>query len=204
MRTHALYTNIIEPQAQSLLEGHVVFQDSCVELSLTSVENVSPLVISELCRLIFERLDVPQRDVTAFHYNTLLKRIYSQRGRLTLPGDVEVVTSGKVLKFGRPSVQAISPDSEIELLVNGTTLFDNFTLTSRVVSIHACSVTQSTDDKHTECFDMDKLVLPLYVRARQTGDRFTPLGKRQPVKVGKFPDQSKSGEVPKFTDCSGV
>ena len=79
----------------------------------------------------------------------------------------------------------------VKLNVPGKTIFNEFiiqaTITDQSSYDYAEKNTKAKNQyKEQECFDLDKIKLPLTIRFRKTGDKFVPFGQQSLKKVGKF------------------
>ena len=76
----------------------------------------------------------------------------------------------------------------VTLQIPGKTKFGNYSIEAKVLAAKQNNFEEfkATKTPFVEWFDLDKLQMPLMVRARLPGDKFVPLGLAAEKKVGKF------------------
>jgi tRNA(Ile)-lysidine synthase len=108
---------------------------------------------------------------------------------MTLPSGFQVRREyGNLIFSRRPQAQeerAVGHSATAQ--IPGQTRFGDYLIEAAVLDAEA-NADQFTAAKTrlVECFDLDKLHLPLEVRFRRAGERFIPLGQTAEKKVGKF------------------
>ena len=109
------------------------------------------------------------------------------------------------LVFDRPKESSTADESigkTIELKIPGQTKFGCYLIKTTILDagysmldarrrIKSKIENRKSKIHLIECFDLDKVKLPLVIRSRQVGDRFWPLGLKDEKKVGKFLTDAK-------------
>lgn len=146
-----------------------------------------------------------------FTHIEAIRRLITGRhahGRLSLPGlhirmQNDVVTLS--LNDGEP---VPSWDMPVEL---GETRLphSDWILELQVVPVTAVDMDSIRSDRWTEAADADRVTFPLRLRTRQPGDRFTPLGLGQPIKLKDFLINQHTpffdrGSIPLLCDNQGI
>jgi len=173
-----------------------------VELNLKSFLLETEPVKVELIRRCLTCLGSGERDLTQKHYEKILRlaRQNISGKKIELPGRFTVRHEYRNLVFARCEKEAGLGEeisSSVTLEVPSRTQFGQYLIEATILDagclmLDARRKTKSIIDnresriKFIERFDLDKLKLPLFVRSRQDGDRFWPLGLAGKKKVGKF------------------
>lgn len=125
-----------------------------------------------------------------------------------LPSEIMMKVSYNTLVFsldkGDHTSQEMNQFSEIVLDETMRNDFFNITITARLLEEYP----QETGE-YSAVFDAEKIYLPLFVRARENGDRFKPLGMKGSKKLKEyFIDQkierSDRGKIPLVCDQQGI
>jgi tRNA(Ile)-lysidine synthase len=161
----------------------------------------SPVKV-ELVRRSLTAIGSGQRDLTRRHFKRILQLAEQNvTGRkIELPAGFVVHREYGNLIFARPE-KSSTPD---ELISNSTRLevpgqmrFGRYIVEATVLDTQ-CPMpdtrkktksrieNQESRIQFIECFDLDKVKIPLMVRSRKAGDRFWPLGLKAEKKIGKF------------------
>jgi len=187
-------TSLILPQLRSRMNDRTI-------LCKTGFLNVPEIMQVELIRNILVELGCGERDLITEHYQRIIQLAQSNASGkyIQLPDGFVVYKQYENLIFlhqGKESCPQTQPMKATELVVPGSTQFGNYTIKTSLLefteNIHAGF--QRKSSKLTEHLDWDKLDLPIYVRFRQAGDRFCPLGKSTAQKLGKFLTKAKIPE----------
>jgi tRNA(Ile)-lysidine synthase len=162
-----------------------------VALDLKSFLAQPPAVKVEIVRRSLTHLGGGEKDLTHRHYERVLQ--LAQRNisgsRIELPEGFVVWREYENLIFARqeknPDFERYA-DSAVDLQVPGRTKFGQYLVEAAILDapITSCHL--------IECFDFDKIKLPLVVRSRKRGDRFVPLGLAGEKKIGKFLTDAKT------------
>ncbi|MBL7154640.1 MAG: tRNA lysidine(34) synthetase TilS [Phycisphaerae bacterium] len=136
-----------------------------------------------------------QRDIAQGHYERILELAERKTGgrRVELPGGFVVRREyGNVIFERATSAEEQAQEGYAKIAIPGQTLFGGYVIEARILH----SEKDTTDsgfgrngigaERFVERFDLDKVELPVVVRARRDGDRFVPLGLKAEKKVGKF------------------
>jgi len=188
-RFHKLVCNRIEdvwPKLADCAQERVVLDTKgfCAEPAAVRVE---------LIRRGLVYLGSGERDLAAGHFEKLQQFAAETVGgrKVVLPGGFSVVYEYGKMIFAR-STRALKGAHELRgrviVTVPGQTRFGRYLIESAILAVEAGQEGESRKSgiKYVECFDFDKLALPLEVRSRGVGERFVPLGLHDEKKVGKF------------------
>jgi len=167
----------------------------------------------ELIRRSLANINCGERYLTQRHYHGILQLTEQNVTgiKMELPGGFAVRREYGNLIFtnrrvglgsatGTPpnrmqeTAWAGEPAHPTTIEIPGQTRFGRYMIEASVFdSNETCEKSQITNRKSkiptyggAEWFDLDKIKPPLYVRFRQAGDRFVPLGQHQEKKLGKF------------------
>ena len=148
----------------------------------------------ELLRRALTAVGCGEQNLTHRHYESILHLAQQNvtTRQMELPGgflvrrEYERIAMGQAPPCDRADTQAARP---IQLKIPGRTKFGGCVIEA---TIRAADLKSEISDLKiraaggAECFDMDKVKLPLHVRFRRAGDRFIPLGMSEEKKLGKF------------------
>jgi tRNA(Ile)-lysidine synthase len=153
----------------------------------------NPVVGVELARRCLVETGCGERDLTAEHYERILRLAQKDAGSgaVDMPAGVEVRRQYERLIFTKKnhiSAYERVAKADAEIKIPGQTRFGGYLIKADVLDASRCNIEKfkAEKDEFIEWFDYDKLCLPLVVRYRQKGDRFVPLGSGAQKKVGKF------------------
>jgi tRNA(Ile)-lysidine synthase len=93
------------------------------------------------------------------------------------------------LIFEKSPVKQTKPQEEsAELEIPGEVRFADCRIETELIDAQDFEIETFKKEKTclAECFDLDKICLPLIVRRRQRGDRFWPMGLPGEKRIGKF------------------
>lgn len=164
----------------------------------------------EVIRQIIVTIQGDLKGITFQHIEKMIEIAeFGQVGAVfILPSEIMMKVSYNTLVFSlnkeSHTTQELNQFSEIVL---GDTLandFFNITITARLLEDYP----QETG-KYSAVFDAEKINLPLFVRARENGDRFKPLGMKGSKKLKEyFIDQkierSDRSKIPLICDQQGI
>jgi tRNA(Ile)-lysidine synthase len=146
----------------------------------------------ELIRRSLARLGSGQRDITRRHYERIV-HLAEQKNtdkRVELPNGFVVQREYGNILFSRSEKvrYRVAFTSPIELKIPGKTKYEKYLIEATIITIEENAVEKfmTTKKGDVECFDLEKVKLPLYIRSRRPGDRFVPLGLGREKKIGKF------------------
>jgi len=183
-----------------------------VALKLENFLPEHPAVKVELIRRSLAAIGSGEKNLTHRHYEGICQLAHQNEGfrRVELPGRFLVSREYGKLLFSRPEKPHVKRGAKYYLVtlgIPGRTQFDRYLIEANILQGGSAILDMRTKAKSRienresrirfiECFDLDKLKLPLVVRIRQDGDRFWPLGlssrRRGPEKrVGKFLTDAK-------------
>jgi tRNA(Ile)-lysidine synthase len=161
-------------------------------LDLKGFQAQSPPVKIELIRRSLIRLDCGQRDLTQRHYERIVQLAGHSvtAGRIDLPGGFAVRREYENVIFSRDrGVNGrVSLSQRVNLNIPGRTKFGKFLVEATIGAAERNGFQKCVTSKESnvECFDLEKVKLPLSIRCRIPGDRFVPLGLSGEKKIGKF------------------
>ena len=160
-----------------------------------------PVVKVEIIRRSLTQLGSGEKDLTQQHYENVLQLAQQKTSgrKLELPDGLVVRREYENLIFTRRQESfAVKEcaDEIAELQVPGQTQFGSFLIEATVLETDKRRFEKFKQDKSNfvEWFDLDKVKLPLVIRFRKDGDRFTPLGLASDKKIGKFLTDEKVPE----------
>jgi tRNA(Ile)-lysidine synthase len=157
-----------------------------------------PAVKVELIRRSLAAIGSGERSLTHRHYERMC-RLADQNGsdkKIELPSRFLVRREYGKLIFSldrKPHVKRGAKYYLATLEVPGPTQFGDYLIEAHILEAENEKFEASKAKKgdFVECFDLDKLKLPITIRLREDGDRFWPLGLPRQKKVGKFLTDAK-------------
>jgi tRNA(Ile)-lysidine synthase len=178
------YRQVCE-QVDEVWAGLVECKPERTTLDLKRFQSQSRPVKIELIRRCLNHLGCGQRDLTQQHY----ERIVQLAGRdvtgkeIQLPGGFIVRRDYGDVIFSRKKVLRfeVGISSPVKLKIPGQTRFGKYLIEAII-----CAVEQDALESSVECFDLERIKLPLSIRSRRVGDRFVPLGMSGEKKISKF------------------
>ena len=169
-----------------------------VVLKLESFLPEHPAVKVELIRRSLAAIGSGERGLTQAHYGRIFQLTDQSQGskKIELPGRFLVRREYGDLIFSRPEKPRVKRGAKYYLAtleIPGRTRFGRYSIEASVFepAKKKFEVFKAKKGDFTECFDLDRLKLPLVVRLRQDGDKFWPLGLSAEKKVGKFLTDAK-------------
>ena len=170
-----------------------------IMLDLETFLHEPPPVKVELIRRSLARLGCGERDLTRWHYESMLQlaeRNVTGR-KMELPGGFVVCREYGDLILGpsrnypvgqAPPYVDKQSDQSVTLNVPGQTKFGECLIEATIFEADDAGLEQFAEGKTSfvERFDLDRVRLPLIVRRRLPGDRFVPFGRKSEKKLGKF------------------
>ncbi|MEJ2702278.1 MAG: tRNA lysidine(34) synthetase TilS [Sedimentisphaerales bacterium] len=155
----------------------------------------------ELIRRSLTCLNCGQRDLTRRHYDRIVELAGRNvtGGRIELPGGFAVRREYDrlILSQNQDVLQVVTVSPPKTLTIPGQTRFGKYLITAKLAAAEQDALIEMGaslkgeafgDGKRRllECFDFEKVKLPLTVRSRQPGDKFVTLGLTGEKKIGKF------------------
>ncbi len=165
-----------------------------ISLDLKGFAAQPPALQIELVRRSLTGIGSGERDLTQRHYERILRLVQQDvtGGQIELPGGFLVRREHGNLVFSRPGREARRDERaspSVRLQVPGRTQFGEYLIEATIGTTDLkfeISDLKSRASGGAECFDLEKVKLPLQIRSRQAGDRFVPLGLSREKKLGKF------------------
>ncbi len=180
-----MYAQKIEPRVETLLESRVNFTQGTASVQLATLQQEPPLILVEFLRQILTRLDIPLRTVSHYHYQAMLHLVKGSVTAVNLPRNTSVTIECDTLIFKQVQPSQNDRLDPVQLTLSGSTGFGHLVFQARIIDKSQMD-SQQGQNRCLEYFDLEALSLPLFIRQRENGDQFVPLGKRTPQKVGKF------------------
>lgn len=181
----------ISSHADELWPKLAHFTDGKLSLNLVLFSRQSQPVKVELIRRSFAHIGCGEASITQRHYKGILQLAeQNTTGKLLrLPDGFVVRREYDSLSFSRIQLappKTCQPDQSrcIHLRIPGRTQFDRYSI--KAAKYAGTGFPKDSTSKSSECFDLDKIKLPLSIRFRRLGDRFVPLGQKTETKIGKF------------------
>ncbi len=140
-----------------------------------------------LLRETIEELLGNLKDIEARHIEEIMAALGKPAGKkLNLPGGLLFI-----IEYNRyllaPESAVLSPfpliSDEFALKIPGETLFPGWRVKATIIKQKQM---EDKDDDFTAYLNLDKVGERVFVRCRQAGDRFQPLGMSQPKKLGEY------------------
>ncbi|MFA5238898.1 MAG: tRNA lysidine(34) synthetase TilS [Phycisphaerae bacterium] len=171
-----------------------------ITLDLEKFQIQPSAVKVEIVRRSLTNLGSGEKDLTYEHYENILQLAQQKTSgrKLELPvGFVARREYGNLIFTRQRKGPAVKKsDKIVELQVPGQTQFGSFLIEATVLEADKRRFEKFKQDKSNfiEWLDLDKVKLPLVIRFRKDGDRFTPLGLASDKKIGKFLTDEKVPE----------
>jgi len=182
--------DFIETEARRLwgevarTDGGSVVIDKKIFLALPSA------LKRHLLRASIESLLGNLKDIEASHIEDILDALDKPAGKVIgLPYGLSFnIEYDRYLMS--PDSASICPfpalESEFELKIPGKTSASGWEIEAAIISPSAAKVKSAETNEFAACFDFDRTGSKLSVRRRLPGDRFQPLGMKQPKKLNQF------------------
>ena len=190
------FHNMVCRRADKVWPGLADSTGDRVVLRLEGFLPEHPAVKVQLIRRSLAVLGSGERDLVRPHYERIL-RLADQNGsdkRIELPSRFLVRREYGKLIFSRAERPRSEPGAKyLALEIAGRTRFGDYLIEANIFEVEKEKFEgfKAKKSDFVECFDLNKLKLPLVVRLRQDGDRFWPLGLPCQKKVGKFLTDAK-------------
>jgi len=161
-------------------------------LDLKKFQAQPPPIKIELIRRSLTHIGCGQGDLTRRHYERIVQFAgWNITGkRIELPGGFVVQRQYGNMIFSRKRQIScrVGFRPSTELKVPGKTEYGKYLIEAFISTAEQNVIEEliSSKTSDVECFDLDKVQLPLSVRLRRPGDRFIPLGLGVEKKIGKF------------------
>ena len=145
----------------------------------------------ELIRYALTSLGSGERNLTQQHYEKIsaLATQNTTGKTIQLPSGFSVLREYQKLIFSKTQTQQPKlPTNAVTLHIPGTTSLSTHNIATKIFNAANGDIEKFKAEKADtiEWFDLKKIKLPLKVRSRQQGDRFTPFGQNCEKRVGKF------------------
>jgi tRNA(Ile)-lysidine synthase len=193
----------IEQQASELWDEVARQENNAIYLDKKQVAGLPIALQRQLLRVAVTSLAGDTRDIEAIHIEaarSLLnkpvgKRISLPHGFICHGGYDEIVITSAAKQSQLPSYPFPPLSGEFPLKVPGKTVFPGWKVIASVVrgqvasqsSRYTMSISEGTCQSNLVAdFDLHKTGTALFVRQRQRGDRFQPLGMSMPKKLYEF------------------
>jgi tRNA(Ile)-lysidine synthase len=168
--------DFIQHTAKSIWLQVVKEQENSLFIMAEQMKSVHIAVIREIFRQAIEKKQHSLRGISFYHVEALIEMLFNGRvgSILHLPGSLTIHKTYDGLCLGETPFTLLKKVefSGQKLLVPGVTQIDELgiQIIAKITDMPAKSQPKSA------VFDMDRLSLPLFVRIRQGGDCFQPLG----------------------------
>ncbi len=172
------------PEVSECNEDKIILKREIVLSQLPSVQ-------IELIRRALSGIGSGERELTAEHYEKILKlikRAYSGK-TIQLPNGYNVHSKYENIIFlNRREEIALNQSLSVIINIPDSINFNEFTIQASVIEKEQAELKNFMESKTSdiEWFDLDKIKPPLIVRFRKEGDRFIPFGQKKEKKIGKF------------------
>jgi tRNA(Ile)-lysidine synthase len=193
----------IEQQASGLWDEVARQENNAIYLDKKQLAGLPLALQRHLLRAALTQLVGDVRDIEATHIEaarSLLnksasKRISLPHGLICQGGYDELVIASTTKQFQLPPCPFPSLSGEFHLKVPGQTVFPGWKVIASVVRERAASLSsrgalntskRTFQNNLVAHFDLGKTGMKIFVRQRQPGDRFQPLGMSMPKKLYEF------------------
>jgi tRNA(Ile)-lysidine synthase len=182
--------DFIETEARRLRNKVARAEGSSVIIDKKSFLALPSALKRHLLRASIESLLGNLKDIEAAHIEEILNALDKPAGKVIgLPYGISFT-----IEYDRyvmsPDPASICPfpalESEFELKVPGKTSTSGWDIEAAILSPSAAKVKSAETNEFAACFDFDRTGGKLSVRRRLPGDRFQPLGMKQPKKLNQF------------------
>ncbi|WP_169313132.1 tRNA lysidine(34) synthetase TilS [Acetonema longum] len=204
-------SDFIRKQAEGLWPHLVQEEDDVLLLDINRFHDLHPALKRQVIRLILEK----KRGLTGIsfdHVEVLIQMVdcWQVGTNYILPGGLRVKKDYRQVGFGYVGQDSTKPGLTIGIAIKvpGMTSVSQLGLTVCSELHREEPAVPKTDRMNTAVFDLQALTLPVYIRTRLPGDRFTPLGMSGSKKVkdflidAKIPS-NKRDRAPVFYDATG-
>lgn len=168
-------------------------QAEAVMLDINKFSQLHPALKTELIYMALSNLGCGQRDLTQNHYEKILKLTQNCSGnkKIDLPGFFSARKEYGNLIFEKllpKDSQTRQFFEEIEVDVPMKIRKGNLIIETSLLETGHFQIENFKKDKseYIECFDYEKIIPPIIIRKRRTGDKFYPLGLGAEKRIGKF------------------
>ncbi len=145
----------------------------------------------ELARRCLTEIGSGERNLTEEHYDKIIRLANKNISgkEIQLPDGFGVRAEyGKLIFEKTHAMQTDTERKEVTLAIPGSARFADYRIEAEIIDAGELGLETFKESKteYVECFDLDRIHLPLVVRRRQAGDRFWPMGLPGEKRVGKF------------------
>lgn len=176
-------------------------QESGVRLDASCLVGKPPWVRLELIRQALHLAGCGERDLNQGHYQRLLKLLENEgeTHSVNLPARLKASRCGEALTIAPVRPAGVCPPQEQAfphpLRWPGITQIGSITVRISLLDPEQgqAALLGVAQDRCVEVLNGDILTLPLSLRRRRSGDRFHPLGRKTPKRLGKFLTKQKRG-----------
>jgi len=179
----------LEEEARRTYDSIADASPDCVQLNLKGFAGASPAIQARLVRRAHEQVAGDLRDVSTEHVRAVRRLVTARPGKRVhlVAGIVWRRESSSLAALGPHYVDDVrgpeAPLLPVEVLVPGELEIPGWKVTASLVN---GPYFLPGEDALTAAFDADLAGRRLFVRRRQTGDRFRPLGMAQEKKLQDF------------------
>jgi tRNA(Ile)-lysidine synthase len=187
------FQNKVIGEAQRQYRDIASSQSDSITLDTNKFVSLHPAVKTELIFMVLKNLSCPERNLTSEHYGKILELAQNSPGnkKIDLPSFFTVRKEYGSLIFERRPLQQTHKEKsfeEIEVRIpekirKGDLDIETSLLEAGQIQFECFKKNKS---EYTECFDYEKIIPPVIIRKRKSGDKFHPLGLAREKKVGKF------------------
>lgn len=164
-----------------------------ISLDINKFSQLHPAVKAELIYLALSNQGCPERNVTAEHYERILKLVQDTQGnkKISLPAFFTVRKEKNNLIFEKPVMKEFQRNEffkPVELPIGSSICCGNLTIETKLFDAKPLKIENFKKGtvNYVEWFDFDKIAPPIVIRKRKTGDKFHPLGMPAEKRIGKF------------------
>ena len=177
----------LEKEAKRVWTKVAIEQENTIILDKKAVLKLSPVIQRYLLRLAIESIAGNLKDIESRHIEEIVRALNKPAGKqISLPyGLVFAVDYDRYLlnKGGSALSPFPSLDGEYSIKIPGKTVIPGWRIQ---VGVSDSTDSIGRDNAFTAYFDYSRTGNKLIVRSRKRGDRFQPLGMKEPKKIAQF------------------
>ncbi len=187
------FQNKVIRQAEMFYSDIALSQSDSISLNLNKFSPLHPAVKNQLILMTLENLNVPQRNLTSGHFEKILELAQNPESnkKIDLPCYFTVRKEYGSLTFKRKPPRQIhtwQSFEEIKIDIPAKIQKGNLIIETSLLDGKQLKIEKFIKEKngYIEWFDFDKIVPPIIIRKRKSGDKFHPLGMPAEKRIGKF------------------
>jgi len=200
--------NYLNLKAQEKFKNTLIeSNEQSLSLDLEKLQNIHQVIRRRVLRTAYQSINQSIDDFYLEHILELEKLLEDNAtGRgIDLPNKTRAeISYGKLLFFKEKSYEINYIEDKLELQLNKEKFFEaGFSISAEIVDKEEISFNA---DPNRAVVDFEKIILPIYIRYREAGDSFIPLGMQGKKKLKDFlidekVSRFKRDEIPIIVDA---